>query len=75
VELKRSSLHDKRMDPALLELTEFADKVSLCSQVIEGSKSAFCRDLHHLRKLRDLIAHSAAFMVPEEGPSAVMVFF
>ena len=74
VEQKRASLHDKRMDPALLELTEFGDKVSLCSKLIESSRSAFCRDLHRLRQLRDQLAHAATFIVPAEGPSAVMGF-
>ena len=62
------------MNPPLLELTEFADKRDLCKRLVEGSKSAFCAELHDLGDLRDQLAHAGTFVDPSSGQAAVTKF-
>lgn len=75
INAKQTELSSRRMNPPLLELTEFADKRDLCKKlVVEGSKSKFSSELDGLRDLRDQVAHAATFVDPSDGQSAVTKF-
>jgi hypothetical protein len=71
---KRVELSSRRMDPALLELTEFADKRDLCRKLVEGNKSEFSGELNKLRDFRNQLVHAATFVDPSDGPAAVTKF-
>ena len=71
---KLALLSSRRMNPPLLELTEFADKRDLCERLVEDVGSAFSQELHALGGLRDQLAHAATFTDPSKGQSAVTEF-
>jgi hypothetical protein len=71
---KRSDLQKRRMNPPLLDLTEFADKRDLCMALVKGSKSKFERELDALRDLRDQLAHAATFIDDAKGHKDVNEF-
>jgi CBS domain len=74
IRAKLALLSSRRMNPPLLELTEFADKRDLCKRLVEGNKSTFSHELHELGGLRDQLAHAATFVDPSKGQSAVTEF-
>jgi hypothetical protein len=74
IEKKRVELSERKLDPPLLELTDFADKRELCKRLIRSSKSRFEHELTGLRDLRDQLAHAAIFIDPSKGPSAIQEF-
>jgi hypothetical protein len=73
---RRKKLNDKledltkqKMNPPLLELSEFSDKRNLCKELLAEGKSNFIDQLEELRVLRDQIAHAATFIDPSRGTS------
>jgi CBS domain-containing protein len=74
ISAKLALLSSRRMNPPLLELTEFADKRDLCKRLVEGDKSKFIDELHAIGGLRDQLAHAATFIDPTKGQSAVREF-
>jgi hypothetical protein len=74
ISAKQAELSSRRMNPPLLELTEFADKRDLCKKLVKGSKPTFCAELHELGVLRDQLAHAATFVDPSSGQLAVTKF-
>jgi hypothetical protein len=74
ISAKLAELSSRRINPPLLELTEFGDKRNLCERLVEGSKSKFSDELDDLRGLRDQLAHAATFLDPSNSPSAVTKF-
>lgn len=73
VRQKQTALQRKRMNPPLLELTDFGDKGDLCAHIV-GTDERFAQDLHRLRDLRNQVAHAGTFLDPADGPSAVVAF-
>lgn len=59
---KLADLSRRKVNPPLLELTEFSDKRDLCRTLVPGSKSRFSDELDDLRDLRDQLAHAATFV-------------
>src|SRR5439155_16204434 len=74
INAKLAHLRSRKMNPPLLELTEFADKRDLCKKLVPGNKSDFSDELDSLRDLRDQLAHAATFVDPSGGQSAVAGF-
>jgi CBS domain-containing protein len=57
---KQEIYQKKRMDPSLLELTDFSDKRTILTEHLRlGSK--FTNDLSDIKDLRNMIAHAANF--------------
>ena len=71
---KQDDLKRRKMNPPLLELTEFGDKRDLCRNLVESSKTKFNRELNDLRNLRDQLAHAATFLDSSSGQPAVAKF-
>lgn len=71
---KQADLQARRMNPPLLELTDFADKRDLCRKVIEDGKKKFDRELNALRDLRDKLAHASSFIDERQGHQGVNEF-
>ena len=74
INAKRIELSNRRMEPPLLELTDFGDKRDLCKKLVEGSKSKFTKELDAMRDLRDQLAHAATFIDPSSSPTALAKF-
>ena len=64
---KQLNLASQRMNPKLLELTDFCDKRTLCKKLVE-TKGAFERDLKGIEALRNQVAHAGDFLDPSLGP-------
>lgn len=74
IKKKCAELSGRRMNPPLLELTDFCDKRQLCRMLVEGSKSVFDKELEDLGVLRDQLAHAATFIDAAQGQAAVTRF-
>lgn len=73
---KQADLQARRMNPPLLELTEFGDKRDLCrkAQAISGNRKKYEAEMDALRDLRDSLAHAATFLDEREGTKGVNKF-
>ena len=74
VEEKQRRLQRRRLNPALLELTEFVDKGFLCIALLDGERGHRRRTLEELRELRNHIAHAADFLDVTGGRESVIAF-
>lgn len=70
---KQMDLASRRMNPKLLELTDFCDKRTLCKKLVDA-KGAFEPDLKRIEGLRNQVAHAGDFLDPSLGPAAVATF-
>jgi len=71
---KQADLASRRMNPKMLELTDFCDKRTLCKKLVEKKKGAFERDLEEIEALRNQVAHAGDFLDPSLGAAAVTTF-
>ncbi|KAB2964427.1 MAG: CBS domain-containing protein [Thermoanaerobaculia bacterium] len=72
---KLAGLQERRMDPQLIEVTEFSDKRDLCRLLIEaGGKNRFEADMNGLRDLRDSLAHAATFLTNDGEAASIESF-
>jgi hypothetical protein len=74
ISAKQADLRRKLMNPPMVELTEFADKRTLCKKLVEEHGKQFDDDLDGLRDLRDQLAHASTFIDPANGQPAVAKF-
>lgn len=58
---KQRTLKRQRLDPALLELTEFCDKRDVVQQ-LWGIAGTFCPDMGEIEELRNTVAHAGTFI-------------
>jgi CBS domain-containing protein len=74
IKTKEAKLLTKGVNPPLIELTEFKEKVHLCARLMGGNTEQFRKELDNLRKLRNQIAHAASFIQDKDGASNVVEF-
>ena len=70
---KQAQLSQRRMNPRLLELTDFCDKRTLCKRLV-GDGVAFEGDMKAIETLRNQVAHAGDFLDASLGPGAVAAF-
>lgn len=59
---ERGRLAERKMNPPLIELTQFADKRCLCQKLLADGRSLFKTQMKDIQELRDQLAHASTYV-------------